>query len=177
MTWSMRIGKIDRKAVAALGDGGADVDVLRAVAVVIDDGLAVVDAIFPFADHRARLAFGAVEHRFDRGERRGPAELGGQRQQPAFADVRRADHRREVAAKIVRVADVGHQHFEHIAPHLAAVVEPQRRDANPFLPDFRGGGVVGAVRGAADVALVRAVDRPEQRLFPGEYRHKGGEVG
>ena len=39
-------------------------------------------------------------------------------------------------------------------------------------------GVVGAMRRAADVALMRAVDRPEaRRLLALEHRHKGGQIG
>ena len=74
------------------------------------------------------------------------------------------------------MADIGHQHLQHVASHRAAVVEPQRRDANSLLPDLGGGGIVGAVRGAADVALVRAVDRPEHRPVALEHRHERGQV-
>ena len=77
--------------------------------------------------------------------------------------MRRADHRREVAAKIPRVADIGRDHLEEVAARLAAVVDPQRRDADALLPDIRRGRVVGAVRRAADIALMRPVDRPEAR--------------
>ena len=38
-------------------------------------------------------------------------------------------------------------------------------------------GVVGAVRRPADVALMRAVDRPEARLLAREHRHEDGQVG
>ena len=31
--------------------------------------------------------------------------------------------------------------------------------------------------GAADVALMRAHDGPEQPLVAGEYRHEGGQIG
>ena len=74
------------------------------------------------------------------------------------------------------MADIGHQHLQHVAPHLAAVVEAQRRDADALLPDLGRSRVVGAVRGAADVALVRAVDRPEHRPVALEDRHERGKV-
>ena len=147
------------------------------MAVVVEESLAVVDAVLPCRDHRARLALGAIQHRLDRGVRRLPAELAGERQHAPLPDMRRADHRREVAAEIVRMAHVGRQHLQHVAPHHAAVVEPQRRDADALLPDLGGAGVVGAVRGAADVALVRAVDRPEHRPVALEHRHEGGQIG
>src|ERR1700731_1998443 len=53
----------------------------------------------------------------------------------------------------------GGDHLEEVAPPLAAMVEPEWRDADAFLPDIGGGGVVGAVRRAADIALMRPVDR------------------
>ena len=173
----MRIRQIDGQVAASLGHCRADVDVGVAMAVVIEERLAVVHAVLPGRDHRARLAFGAVEHRLDRRVRGVPAELAGERQHAPLADMRRADHRREVAAEVVRMAHVGHQHFQHVAPHRAAVVEAQRRDADALLPDLGGAGVVGTVGGAADVALVRAVDRPEHRSVVLEDRHERGQVG
>ena len=148
-----------------------------AAAVIVEHCLAVIDAVPPLGDDRPGLALGAVEHRLDRGVGDRPAEFGRQCQQPPLADMRRADHRREIAAKIARVADIGRDHLEEVAAHLAAIVEPQRRDADPFLPDVGRGGVVGAVRRPADVALMRAVDRPEARLLAGEHRHKDGQIG
>ena len=161
-------------------DRGADVDVVVAAAVVVEQRLAVVDAVRPFGDDRAGLPLGAVEHRLDRGVGDRPAELRGQRQKAPLADMGRADHRREIAAEIARMAHIGRDHLQHVAAHLAAVVEPQRRDADAFLPDVGGGGVVGAVRRPADIALMGAVDRPEARApSPGvlEHRHEGGQVG
>ncbi len=138
---------------------------------------AVVDAVLPFGNDRPGLAFGAVEHRLDRGVGGRPTELGRQGQQAAFADMRRADHRREIAAEVARMAHIGGDHLEEVAAHLAAIVEPQRGDADAFLPDVGRGGVVGAVRRAADIALMRPVDRPEARPVLLEDRHKRGQVG
>ena len=147
------------------------------MAVVVEERLAVIHAVLPGRDHCARLAFGAVQHGLDRRERGVPAELAGERQHAPLADMRRADHRREVAAEVVRMAHVGHQHFQHVTPHRAAVVKAQWRDADALLPDLGGAGVVGTMGGAADVALVRAIDRPEHRLVVLEDRHERGQVG
>ena len=56
----MRIREVDLEIAAALGDGGADVDVLEFVAIVVENGLAAVDAVLPFRDHRPGLALGAA---------------------------------------------------------------------------------------------------------------------
>ena len=75
------------------------------------------------------------------------------------------------------MADVEHDHLvDVLAPH-APVVEFQRRNAQALLADLGRAGVVGAVRGAADVALVRAVDRPEHEAVAVEDGHERGEVG
>ncbi len=173
----MRIREVDLKVAAALGDGGADMDVLEFVAVVVEDRLALVDAVLPLRDDGAGLALGAVEHRLDRRMRRRPAELVGEGEEAPLADMGGADHRREIAAEVARMADIGGNHLHHVAPELAFGIEAQRRDADAFLPDLGGGGVVGAVGGAADIALMGAVDRPEDRLAVREDRHEGGEVG
>ena len=155
-------------------------DVVVAAAVVVEQRLAAINPVLPFGDYRAGLPLGAVEHRFDRRVGDLPAKFLGERQHPALADMGRADHRREVAAEIARMADIGRDHLHHVAPHLAAVVKLQRRDAQAFLPDIGGAGVIGAVRGAADVALVRPVDRPETRLAAigawGENRDERGQI-
>ena len=84
---------------------------------------------------------------------------------------------REIAAKVARVAHIGCDHFEQVATHLAAVVEPQWGDPQALLPDIGRRSIVGAVSGAADVALMRAVDRPKTRPLTLEDRHKCGQVG
>ncbi len=75
------------------------------------------------------------------------------------------------------MAHIGRDHLEDVAAHLAAIIKPQRGDADAFLPDVGGGGVVGAVRRAADIALMGAVDRPEARPLAGEHRHEDGQIG
>ena len=91
--------------------------------------------------------------------------------------MRRAQHRGEVAAKLARVSHVQRQHIEQILARPAGLGEPDRRDAQALLPDLGGAGIVGAVGGAADIALMGADDGPEQALVAIEHRHEGGEVG
>jgi hypothetical protein len=90
--------------------------------------------------------------------------------------MRGADHRGQVAAEVARVAHVGRNHLKEVSAHLAAVVEPQWRDAQPFLPDVGRRSIIGAVGGATDIALMRAVDRPKARPVTIEHRHKGGQI-
>ena len=59
---------------------------------------------------------------------------------------------------------------------MALVVEHQRRNADTFLIDLRRACVVGSVRGTSDVALVRAVDRPEYEPVPIEDGNERGEI-
>ena len=56
------------------------------------------------------------------------------------------------------------------------VVEPERRDPEPLLPDLGRGRVVGAVGRAPDVRVVGAVQGPEEEPVAGEDGKAGGEV-
>jgi hypothetical protein len=95
----------------------------------------------------------------------------------ALPDPGGADHRAQIPEEIVGVAHVDGDHREHVLPQGTRVIELERRDAQPLLPDLRGPRVVRAVRGAPDVALMRAVDRPERDLVVHEDGYERGEVG
>ena len=90
--------------------------------------------------------------------------------------MRRADHRRQIAAKIARIADVESQQVEQIVAQLAGFVELDRRNAQSLLPDLGGGRIIAAMGGAADVALMRAHDGPEQPPVAIEDRHERGQI-
>src|SRR6478672_8523500 len=90
--------------------------------------------------------------------------------------MRRADHRRQIAAELAWIANIQNQEVEQIIAQPAGFVEPDGRNAQPLLPDFRGGGIVAAMRGAADVALMGADDGPEQTPLAVKDRHEGGEI-
>ena len=173
----MRVGEVDYKIAAALGYRGADVDVVVAATVVVEQGLAPVDAVLPLRDDRPGLALGAVEYRLDRRIGDGPAELGCERQQAPLADMRRADHCGEITAEVAGVAHIGRDHLEEVAAHLAAIAEPQRRDTNAFLPDVGRRSIVGAMRRSADVALMRPIDRPEAWPVALKHRRERRQVG
>ena len=172
----MAVRQVDGQVAALLGDGGADMDVFDAVPVVIQDRLAVIDAVRPLRDHRTGLALRPVQHRLDRGMGGGPAEFPGQGQQAALTDMGRAGHRREVAPEIIGMAYIDHQHLQHVPPHSALRIQPQRRDADALLPDLGRRRIVGAMRRAADVGLVRPVDRPEHRRIAIEHRHEHRQI-
>src|SRR5207247_10335538 len=103
----MRVGEVDYKIAAALGYRGADVDVVVAATVVVEQGLGAVDAVLPLRDDRPGLALGAVEYRLDRRIGDGPAELGCERQQGPLAAMRRADHCGEITAEVAGGGPLG----------------------------------------------------------------------
>ena len=107
----VRVREVDCQIAAALCDRGANIDVVIAAPVIVEHCFPVINAVLPPGDDRAGLALGAVEHRLDRRIRDRPAEFAGERQKAALPDMRRPDHRREVAAKIPRVADIGRDHL------------------------------------------------------------------
>jgi len=90
--------------------------------------------------------------------------------------MRSANHRREIAAEVMGVADIERDHVEDVLAQSAGLVELDRRNTQAFLPDFGGIGIVRTMGGAADVALMRAGDGPEQPLATAKDRHEGGHV-
>ena len=96
--------------------------------------------------------------------------------QPPLAELDGADLGGEVALEVAWMAHVRRQHVEQVALRLAAVPEPERRDTQALVEDLRGGGVVGAVGRAADIAVVGAVDRPEGERAPHEHGREHGDV-
>ena len=116
-----------------------------AMAVIVEKRLAVEDAVLPGRDDRARLLLRRVEDRLDRGFDDGRAEFAEQFRHAPLAEMRRAQHRGEIAAKFAGVADVERQQVEQIVAQLAGLVELDRRDAQPLLPDLGGRGIIGAM--------------------------------
>ena len=82
--------------------------------------------------------------------------------------MRGAQHRGEVAAKLARIAHVQRQHIEDVLARPAGFRELDRRDPQAFLPNLGGAGIIGAMGGAADIALMGADDGPEQALVASE---------
>ena len=122
------------------------------------------------------MAFGGIEHGLDRVAQFGCAELRHHGGQALRAQARTADLGREIAAEVARVAHVERQHLEQVLPQHAGLGEAHRRQAQAFLPDLGGAGVVAAMGGAADIGVVRAHHRPEQQGALGEDRHEHGHV-
>ncbi len=133
-------------------------------------------AVLPGRDHGAGLLLGGIENGLDRSFHDGRAEFGKQSRHPPLAEMRGAQHGGEVAAEFAGVADVEREQVEQVVARLAGLVQLDRRDADAFLIDFGGSRIVGAMGGAADVALVRAHHGPEQPLAAVEHRHEGGEI-
>src|ERR1700735_375832 len=91
--------------------------------------------------------------------------------------MRSTNHRREIAAKLSRVSDVERQQVEQIVAQPPGLIEPDWRNPQSLLKDLGGTRVVGAMRGAADIALMGTNDGPEQTPLTIEERHERGEVG
>ena len=169
--------QVDLDIAALLGDLRRDPDVGAAMAVIVEKRLAVKHAVLPGRDHGAGLLLGRVENGLDRGFDHRRAELAEQFCHTPLAEMRRPQHRGEIAAKFARVSDVQRQQVEQIVAQLSGLVEFDRRDAQALLKDLGGGGIVGAMGGAADIALMGADDGPEQAFAAVEHRHKSGQVG
>src|SRR5450755_2145379 len=90
--------------------------------------------------------------------------------------MRRSDHRREIAAKLAGITNIQSQQVEQIVARPPGFVELDRRNPQSLLPDLRRRRIVATMGGAADVALVRTDDGPEQPPLARENRHECGEV-
>src|SRR5215813_5457487 len=168
--------EIHDERVTLLAHGRAQRDVLDAVAVVVEDRYAPINAVLPAADAGAALALGAVQYLAHRGGGGVDAIVIHQLEEPPLAHAGRAQHGPQVAREVARMAHVGGDQLHHVVAQATCIVELERGDADAFLPDLRGPGVVGAVGGAADVALVGAIDGPEGEALAHEHGQEGGEV-
>ena len=139
------VGQIDLDVAALLGHLRGDADVGAAMAVIVEKRLAVEHAVLPGRDDSAGLLLRRVEDRLDGGFDHRRAEFGKQSRQPPLAEMRRAEHRGEIAAEFAGVADVQRQQIEQVVAQLAGLIELDRRDAQAFLIDLGGGGIIGAM--------------------------------
>ena len=175
--WGSESGQVDLDIAAALGNFCGDPDVAAAVTIVVQKRLAVENPVLPGRYHCAGLLLGGIENGFHRGLDDRRTEFRKQPRQPALPQMRRTDHRRQIAAKIAGVADIQSQQIEQVVAQLARFIEPDRRNAEALLPDFGGARVIAAMGRAADVALMRAHDGPVQAPVAIEDRHEGRQVG
>src|SRR5262245_22241948 len=104
------------------------------------------------------------------------AEFREQLAQASLADAGRSDHGREITAEVTRVANVKHDHLVDILSPLPLLIEHKWRDADALLEDFGCAGIVGSVRSATDIALVRSIDRPEHHAAAIEYGNEHRQV-
>ncbi len=131
----------------------------RREAVVMGCRQAMIDAVRNVADLGAHLLFGGVVEVLQVGVEAVPAVTRDQLDQFPIAD-RAAAHGGLDVLLDDGEADVAENQIPDILALLALLMELHRRDAQRFLPDFRGAGVVGAGHRAADIGLV-AVDGRE----------------
>ena len=171
---TLRVGRaqVHRHLSRADSRGGANGDVMAAVTVIVEKGLAVEDALLPGCDFGARAAFGPVQNRFASGHDGVRVERIDQRLEPGFAKTDRADLRRQVALEVARVAHIQRHHLQKVLARVAPLPEPKRRDTQPLMENLGSGGVVGAVGRASDIAVMGAVDRPEGQPPVDEHRRE-----
>src|SRR5262245_11816870 len=117
------VAEVDLKVAAVLQDAGAYRDVMGAVPIIIEKGLPRIGTIRPRGDDGAYLPLGCIEHGRDGRVCHRRAELVEELQQTALADARRADHRRQIAAKIAGMAHIEHDHFVDVVASPALLVE------------------------------------------------------
>ena len=176
----LRIGirQVHRDVAALLGDMGADDDVGAVEAVVVERGLAVIDRRRP---RTRRWCVRDVPRRRASLRRPRPASLPPNSAITAF---RRCSPSRAApicAARSPRKSR-GWRTF-------SASISSRSSRSTPFSVRRIGGmrrpscqisvarGVVGAMRRAADIGVMRAHHRPEHQRGAGEHRHEGGQVG
>ena len=95
---------------------------------------------------------------------------------PIFTEMRRTNHRHQIAAHIARKPRIGDDHTHKVFARQAPLAEQDGRHAQPFLPNLRRTRIIAAMRGAADIRVMRAHNGPEHDAPFGEDRHNGGEV-
>ena len=113
--------QVDLDVASSLGDLRRDPDVVATMTVIVEKGLALKHTVFPARNHGTRLLLGGIKDRLHRCFDDGLAELGEQPRQPAFAEMGRADHRREIAAEFPGIADVQRQQVEEVVAQAAGL--------------------------------------------------------
>ena len=172
----VRGAEIDRDLAVPHRHRRAHRDVAPPVAVIVEKGLAVKDALLPAPDLGPRAPLGPVQQRLDGGLDGRRVEALHQRLQARLAEAHRADLGRQVAPEVARMAHIERQHLQQVLARPAALLEAQWRDAQALMEDFGGGGVVGAVRRPADIAVMGAIDRPEGEPPGDEHRREHGHI-
>ena len=150
-----RTGEIGDKAVA--GDLDRDVDLNRPVAeaVLVDVVGELVAPVGNRGDLGANPPLGVVENLVDKLLQPFDAVPVGEGEQPRLAAVTGGKLGVEVAHDDLGNAHVAGDDLEQRPVGLAAVVELEDRDLEPFLEDFRRVDGVAAGGASADVGIVR----------------------
>ena len=136
-------------------DANGDVPLLEAVVVAVI--LALVHAVGQFGHRRAHAPVGVVEDAVEVAQVGLDTKLLGERDHPLGADLRRPQHRPQVAIQEFRRARIDEQQFPDVVAHLAFIHQFEHRKSNPLVPDLRRFRVVGTGQAPADVGLVGAV--------------------
>ena len=172
-----RFAEVHRHGVAVDGYPDANGDHGGVEPVVVQQGLAFVDAVGPVRYHRSDLPLGRVHDLSDIGREALDAVLFQQCLDAPCRYLHRANLGVQVAEKIDGQPDVRRHHMQQVSARHALVVNPQRRDAQALLVYLPGVRVVSAVSPSADVGMMGPVDRIEEDLSVVEQGLYYGNVG
>ena len=141
-----------------------DFEIAVAVAGVLEDRGALVDAIGHSLDETAHVAIRHVEEFADAGIDFGQSIFLDHAEKVAFTDLAGADQGIEVALLVAACAHVREDEIHDVGARLAAVPDFDRRNAQALCIDFRRVRVVAGGHGAADVGQVTLAYGPIAQL-------------
>ena len=147
-------------------DAHADGRRLSARPVIVEEVLALVDAVGQAGDRLAHLRLGQVVQPVERGADGGGAMLFAEPHQARFGRPGGGHLGQNVALALGGAAQVGQQEVALLLVDAVGREQAQRRDAHALLPGLGRRGEVAAGPGAADVAPVGEADgEGEQPAF------------
>ena len=171
------LAQIDGHGIAGDGHLGPDGYQFIVEAIVVHQGLPVVNTVGPLRYELPHLPLGGGQYLFHGGQQRAGAVAVQQFGDAFGGDHHRADLGVEVAQEILRLAHVGREHLQDVVPGNAPVIQLQGRDADALLEYLGGPGVIPAVGAAAHVAVMGAVHGVEQQASLVKYGPDDGDVG
>ena len=160
--------EVEARPIACDLDPHADGRRLAARPVIVEEILALVDAVGQARDRLAHLRLGKIVQPVERGADGGRTMLLAEAGQATLGRPRRRHLGQKIALALGGAAQVGQQEVAFLLVDAVGRAEAQRRDAHALLPGLGGGGEIAARPGAADVAPMGQADgEGEQTVLPG----------
>ena len=163
-------GEIHLHPVICHGERHADLDVALLEAVIVGDLRGAVGAARQFLAGLPETLVGIGQQSIEIARTGFPSQFGDQLRQTLRTDAGGADHGAQIAVQQFRRAAVEQQQLPEVVAHFATLEQFQRWQADAFMEDLGGLGIVGAGRAATDVGLMRPVAGPGRQLPIDEYR-------